>query len=333
MKKIIKVLVMSMMCMAILLTVTGCQNKGTQSSDNETEMSNASKENAANEQEGATRTISTVKGDVEVPAAPKRVLVDYIVGDVVALGVKPIALSTLNVSGNEATFEEEIEGLAFKDEIEGIQYIGWGYDPETVMALEPDLIILSWSDEEYEDLSKIAPTVYIPYGEMTTEERVMMVGETLNKKEEAKQVLNEFNTKVEQSVQLLKSAGVYDKFVTVAQYSDGQAWVAGNKHAVGMLLYDAMGFPVSDKIQTYIIDADKYWGDISLEVLPEYVGDYFIHLGEYPEDWGSNEIINSIPAIKSGRTFSLAGELTWYTDIYSSSRLVDKITAELTSLK
>lgn len=267
-----------------------------------------------------TRTVRTVKGEVEVPAYPKRVLVDYLVGDVIAMGVKPIALSTLDT---------DTEGTAFETEVEGIEYIGWGYDPETVMALEPDLIILSWSDEGYEELSKIAPTVYVPYGEMTTQERVMFIGEALNKEEEARQVLNDFQAKVDKSIQSLKDAGVYNKYVTVAQYADGQAYVAGNKHAVGMLLYSMMGFPVLEKVQTDIIDEDKYWGNISLEVLPAYVGDYFIHLGDYPEDWETNEVINSIPTIKDGKTLPLSSQLTWYSDIYSASALVDKITSEL----
>ncbi|MDF2511213.1 MAG: hypothetical protein K0S04_1079 [Herbinix sp.] len=329
MKKINKMLLLALLGITLLFITTGCQRSETsETSETDAVTSTSAPTQAETEsrnvqEESGTRIVSTVMGDIEVPANPKRVLVDYIVGDVVAMGVKPIALSTLDT---------DLEGTAFEKEVEGLEYIGWGYDPETVMALEPDLIILSWSDEGYEELSKIAPTIYIPYGEMTTEERVMLVGEALNKAEEARQVLNDFDTKVEQSIQSLKDAGVYDKFVTVAQYSNGQAYVAGNKHAVGRLLYDTMGFPVLEKVQTDIIDADKYWGDISLEVFPEYVGDYFIHLGDYPEDWETNEIINSIPTMKEGKTFTLNTQLTWYSDIYSASALVDKITSQLIAL-
>lgn len=326
MKRINKKLLLALLGITLLFITTGCQRSETSKADAITstpEPTQAETESKDEQEESGTRTVSTVMGDIEVPANPKRVLVDYIVGDVVAMGVIPIALSTLDTN---------IEGTAFEKEVEGLEYIGWGYDPETVMELEPDLIILSWSDEGYEELSKIAPTVYIPYGEMTTEERVMLVGEALNKAEEARQELNDFDAKVERSIQSLKDAGVYDKFVTVAQYSNGQAYVAGNKHAVGMLLYDTMGLPVLEKIQTDIIDADKYWGDISLEVFPEYVGDYFINLGDYSEDWETNEIVNSIPTIKEEKTFILKTELTWYSDIYSASALVDKITSELIAL-
>lgn len=335
-KRVNKLIVSALLGISLVLT-TGCQKADTTVREVATVTQAAiqeesSSENKDTQEESGTRIVSTVKGDVEVPANPQRVLVDYIVGDVVAMGVKPIALSTLDVSGEPSTFESEIKGLAFKNEIEGLKYIGWGYDPEAVMALEPDLIILSWSDEGYEDLSKIAPTVYIPYGEMTTEERVMLVGDALNKEEKAGQVLSDFNAKVEQSAQALKDAGIYDEYVTVAQYSGGQAWVAGNKHAVGKLLYDSIGLPILDKVQTDIIDVDKYWGEISLEVFPGYIGDYFIHLGDYPKDWETNEIIGSVPAMKEGKTFSLDGSLTWYTDIYSASALVDKITSELITL-
>lgn len=327
MKKINKIFLVSLLGITLLFITTGCQKSKTSETNTVTitpvPTLTASTEGQYTQEEKGIRTVSTVKGDVEVPANPKRVLADYIVGDVVALGVKPIALSTL---------EGGLKGTAFEKEVEGLEDIGWGYDPETVMALEPDLIILSWSDEGYEELSKIAPTVYVPYGEMTTEERVLLVGEALNKEEEARQALSDFDAKVEQSIQSLKAAGVYDKFATVAQYTNGQIYVAGNKHAVGKLLYELMGFPVPEKVQTDIIDADEYWGDISLEVFHEYVGDYFIHLGDYQEDWKTNEIINSIPAIKEGRTFALNTQLTWYSDIYSASALVDKITSELIAL-
>ncbi|MFV0504214.1 MAG: hypothetical protein ACK5LT_09655 [Lachnospirales bacterium] len=81
--------------------------------------------------------------------------------------------------------------------------------------------------------------------------------------------------------------------------------MAGNKHGVGTTLYDIMGLPVLPNIQENIIDEDIYWGQISYEVFPEYVGDYFISLGDYPKDWESNSVINSIETIRQGRTFVL----------------------------
>ncbi|WP_438347007.1 hypothetical protein ACP8HI_14885 [Paenibacillus sp. FA6] len=49
---------------------------------------------------------------------------------------------------------------------------------ESVMMLNPDLILVIGEDY-VEKLSKIAPTVFIPYGDMTQDERITFIGEVL----------------------------------------------------------------------------------------------------------------------------------------------------------
>lgn len=230
MKKIKKLL--SIIICGVFLFGTGCSNQNTSAENQDAEniSTTENQETQATEeitdteieQVPETKIISTSKGYVEIPTDPQRVLVDYIVGDVVALGVKPIALSTLNTV-DENNVSETIGQLAFGEGLEDLKYIGWGFDPETAMSLEPDLIILSWSDEGYEDLSKIAPTVYVPYGELTTEERVNFVGEILSKEDEAKEIIDAYNQKAADAYDVLANAGIADKFVTVAQLDDGQA--------------------------------------------------------------------------------------------------------------
>lgn len=267
-----------------------------------------------------TRTISTVKGDVEVPNNPQRVVVDYLVGDVVALGVTPLGVARAARGETEPVFANQIKDA-----------INIKAEPEDVMTLEPDLIILAWGDENYEDLSKIAPTIYVPYGDMTTEERIHFIGDVLNKQEEAKAVLNAYAEKIDEAKLALQNAGLSDVTITMGEFGDGSNYIAGDKHAVGELVYNELQMKVPSKIQTDIIDADKYWGDISMEVLAAYIGDYLISIGdtEIPAD---NAVWKSLPAVEHNRIVAVGSSLSWSTDIMTSSALIDHIVNQLLKL-
>ncbi|SLJ88238.1 MULTISPECIES: AraC family transcriptional regulator [unclassified Paenibacillus] len=274
----------------------------------------------ASEAVSQTRTISTVKGDVKVPNNPQRVVVDYLVGDVVALGVTPLGVARAARDGKEAVFANQITDS-----------IKVAMEPEDVMTLEPDLIILAWGDENYEDLSKIAPTIYVPYGDMTTEERIHFIGDVLNKQEEAKAVLSAYAGKIEEAKLALQNAGLSDVTITMGEFSDKSNYIAGAKHAVGDLVYNELKMKAPSKVQTDIIDSDKYWGDISMEVLAAYIGDYLIAIGDtkVPTD---NTVWKSLPAVQHNRIVTVGTSLSWSTDIMTSSALIDHIVNQLLTM-
>lgn len=135
--------------------------------------------------EAQTRIISTVKGDIAVPTSPQRVVVLYLLGDVLALGIKPIGVSDVS------------EGAAFEDELKDVQKLGTWFEasPEAILALNPDLIIVP-SEETYEALHQIAPTVLVPYEKMSTEERVSFIGQVVGKEDQAKELFTDFHKKL-----------------------------------------------------------------------------------------------------------------------------------------
>ncbi|MFD2878728.1 hypothetical protein ACFTAO_26435 [Paenibacillus rhizoplanae] len=162
-----------LLCFTIVLSACSSGNAGSNAAGNAspsptsspaaTATATTSPDNTA--AEAQTRTISTVKGDVEVPADPQRVVVLYLLGDVLALGIKPIGVSDVS------------EGAAFENELKDVQKLGTWFEasPEVVLSLEPDLIIVP-SEETYAALHDIAPTVLVPYEKMTTDERVGFIG-------------------------------------------------------------------------------------------------------------------------------------------------------------
>ena len=274
--------------------------------------SNSSNINKKSEAEPNTRKVRTVKGDIEVPTNPKRVAVSCYQGDLLALAVKPIAT------------EKPKEESAFKNELAGVAIIE-KWEPEEVMELDPDLLIVV-KEEDYEKLNKIAPTILIPFGELTTEERVTLIGEAVGKQEEAKKVIDNFKQKVKDSKEKLDKAGVMDKTFTLIESDSGKTlMIFGNKYGRGgEIFYDYLDLKAPDIIEKEIIDADQY-RELSLEALPEYCGDYVIN-----STWGGpniladNDIWNNIKAVKEGRVIKTSGELYFYADIYSMNVQLDK---------
>ncbi len=264
--------------------------------------------------EEAVRTVSTVRGDVEVPANPKRVVITYGMGDILALGVKPVA--TYNAEGK--AYEKEVEGLLIWEK----------FEPEEIMQYDPDLILVI-SEEKIDEFSKIAPTVYIPFTNLSMEERITFLGEVLNKKEEASKVLSDFKEKITDAKEQLASKGIMDKKFSIFESSqNGGIWVYGDKWGRGGdLIYSQLGFKALDVIQNEIIGKDQY-REISLESIKDYAGDYIIFSGEVGK-LENNSVWKSIPAVKEGHVIPVDFTLFFDIDIYSSRVQLDYIMDKL----
>ncbi|MCK6077317.1 AraC family transcriptional regulator [Paenibacillus silvae] len=291
-------------------------NSGNQAVTSET----GSKVNKDNE----TRTVSTIKGDVIVPANPKRVVVLYLQGDVIALGVKPIATSDV------------YDGAAYKSELEGVNSLGTWFEPnpEAVIDLNPDLIIVP-SEETYNILKNIAPTVYIPYEKMTTEERLHSIASIFGKEKEAEVLINDLNSKVEESKKTLADAGILDKTISIIEGGlKGMVVVESKQFGRGsQAVYEYLEMKAPKVVQDKIDVASEAAGStISMEVLPEYVGDYvFRSVYDGADNLTDNPVWNSIPAVKEGRLIEIDFDFFYYSDIYSINKQLDFVVDKLLS--
>ncbi|EGL20121.1 MULTISPECIES: AraC family transcriptional regulator [unclassified Paenibacillus] len=269
-----------------------------------------------------TRIVSTVKGDVVVPAEPKRVVVLYMLGDVVALGVNPVGIS------------EIYDGAAFSEQLKGVQSLGhWDEaNPEAVLSLEPDLIIVS-SENSYKKLKDIAPTVFIPADQITTEARIQKLGEIFGKKKEADQFMEAFNDKVKASREKLQAAGILDKTVSIVEGERKGMMVIESKHygRGSQIVYDYLGMKAPEIIQKKIdLAKDVESETVSLEVIPQYIGDFVLRsTWEGMDNLMDHPVWNRIPAVKAGRIIEAPFGLFYYTDLYSLSAQLDYVTNSL----
>ena len=301
---------------------TPTTGEGTGASSNNSSTTVSSDTGSQTNKDNETRTVSTVKGDVVVPANPKRVVVLYLQGDVVALGIKPIATS------------EVFAGAAYKGELEGVNSLGAWFEPnpEAVIDLDPDLIIAP-SEETYTLLKDIAPTVYIPYEKMTTEERLQSIARIFGKEKEAETLITNLNSKVEESKKTLADAGILDKTVSIVEGGlKSMVVVESKQYGRGsQALYEYLGMKAPEVVQKKMDVVSEAGGsNLSMEVLPEYIGDYvFRSVYEGADNLTNDPIWSSIPAVKEGRLIEIDFEFFYYSDIYSVNKQIDFVVEHL----
>jgi len=272
----------------------------------------------------ATKTISTAKGDVEIPTNPKKVVVDYFMGDAVALGVKPVG-TTYIYKG--AYFEDELKGVP---SINGDNSYG-EYSMEKIAALKPDLIITAF-DNDFDKLSKIAPTVFVDYTNMSTEERLNLIGEALGKEDKVDVVLADLEKEVEKSKATLKEAGILDKTVSLFETSQKAVYVYGDKQGRGGdILYNLLGMKAPEIVEKDIIGGEQ-WRSISFEVLADYIGDY-VMIGGWEEDpmdtVGNIPVWKNTEAIKNNHVIEYNSNAFIYQDIYSTKSQLKEVVNSL----
>lgn len=273
------------------------------------------------------RTVETVKGKIEIPNEPKRVVIDYFVGDALALGVEPVG-TTYIYKGS--VFEEDLKDVP---SINGDDAYGQ-YSMEAVTKLKPDLII-TYSEADYDNLSKIAPTVLVDYLNMSTAERITWMADVLNKKEEGKKLLADFNQEVAGYKQQLQDAKISNKTITLMETYSKELFVYGNKQGRGgEVLYDLLELKAPEVVQKEIINGEQY-RSISLEAINEYAGD-MIMIGGWQEDpmdlVGNNSVWNSTPAVKNQKVITYDSSAYIYQDILSTKEQLKNITQSILAL-
>jgi len=301
------------------------QESGKTASEPQTEEPQSSeqpvKESA--KEEPATRVVSTIKGDVEVPNRPERIVALYMIGDVLSFGITPVGISDV------------YEGAAFWDQIDGITTLGEWFKPnqEAIIALNPDLILVP-SDETYEALRKIAPTVLINAFEQSPEATIAELGEVLGRQEQAAQLTADFQDKMESGRQKLDAAGLLDKTVTIVEGGSKNVMftVASLDYGRGsQAIYRHLGLKAPELVQRQI---DKNTANpdeegslsLSFEILEDYIGDYVFRSSyEGMVDLSGNPLWTGIPAIKEGRLIEAPFGFCYYSDFYSLNKQIDYI--------
>ncbi|MBS4209323.1 ABC transporter substrate-binding protein [Bacillus sp. FJAT-50079] len=248
------------------------------------------------QQADGTRDFDTVKGVVEIPKKPMRIVTDFYGGELLSVDA--------NVVGVEPT---AFDNPFIKDLLKDATDIGQPINPEKVLELDPDLIVVMY-DDQYEQLSEIAPTIHIPYGTATNiYETVKLFGDITGNDKEAEEFIRKFDQKAEEGRKQL--SGIVDPEATFGIYEltdKGDLWIFGdNAGRGGQALYNALKLKMPHKNKN-----EEQTLQLSMEVLPEYAADYMFLTTYDPENKGealknlkASSVWQGLDAIKNNLIF------------------------------
>jgi iron complex transport system substrate-binding protein len=188
-------------------------------------------------------------------------------------------------------------------------------DFEKIAEIAPDLIIISGRQTEaYEELSKIAPTIYL--GVDTTrymesfKENVKTLGEIFGKEEEASQEL----TTIEEEINSLKESVDPEKTGLIVLASGGKISAFGPDSRFG-LIHDVFGVTAVDTE----LEISKHGQSISNEYIVEKNPDYLFVVdrdavtgeGSTAQTTVENDLVKQTTAYKEGNVIYLDPNY-WY---------------------
>ncbi|NBD24695.1 ABC transporter substrate-binding protein [Paenibacillus glycinis] len=289
--------------------------------------------NARQTDAAATRTVNTTKGEIEIPADPQRIVAGYYSGTLLALGIQPVGGSKEWWMGSPFLTKQEAS----------IADIGSPASAEKVLALKPDLIVINDTlSEEYDDLAKIAPTMFIAYESIKNiHDEVKQFGALMNRTKEAEAWEAEYDSKAEQAREKLKGK-VKPGMTAVLLEADGKtlAVMGDNYGRGGEVIYNALRFKAPDWVQKNVIDNGVQYQEISMEKLGEIANADYIFLSTYE---GTTEaqlkavtdssIWKSLPAVKQGHLIPLDYKTYFYFDPVSVLGQIDALTQTLLESK
>lgn len=289
---------------AAALVVTGC------GSDDDT-AENAGSDGGSSSSGAFPVTVSTAFGDVEIEEEPTRV-VALGWGDAetaLALGVQPVGASDWLAFGGEGVGPWS-EGL-YDEAPEIIDTL----EPslEAIAALEPDLILDTKSDgtqERYDLLSQIAPTVGMPEGaeayQTAWDEQLELVGQALGRTDRADELAAEVSQAYEDA------AAEHPEFegteVAVAAFtSEGfGAYVQGDARVD---LMEELGFVNEPAIQEQA--TDNFFVPVSEEQVSLLDAELTVAFPIYVEatEFTANPLWQALPSVQEGRAVVLEDDV------------------------
>jgi len=135
--------------------------------------------------------VTHARGTTEVPDAPQRVVVlePLELDTAVALGVTPVG----------AAVASNVAGVPAYLGVEGVTPVGTVPEPdlEAIAALTPDLILGTESRHSrlYEQLSAIAPTVFMATQSDPWQQNALLIGDALGKQTQTQDLLSAFTAR------------------------------------------------------------------------------------------------------------------------------------------
>ncbi|MBE7320037.1 ABC transporter substrate-binding protein [Staphylococcus epidermidis] len=258
---------------------------------------------------------------IKVPKHPKRVAVmnAFYVGDVIKLGIKPVAVP-------EFTKNSSVLAPYLKD----TKLVG-DNDVEQVLKAKPDLIIADSSDKNIKKYEKIAPTVSYTYTKYNYKSILKEIGKLVGEEKKASTWIDKWDkTTQNDKTEIKKKVG--NSTASVFELYAKQIYIFQKNWGRGLdIVHDAFGMPMT-KTYKQKIDSNKAGYDtISSEDISNYAGDY-IFLCKSSNSKTSIENSNlwdNLKAVKQHHVITYKAEDYQFTDPITLDALRKKLKSEI----
>ncbi len=278
--------------LVFVLIISACSNGSTD------------KDKGKSEKKSGTITYESQNGPVKVPADPKRVVVlSSFAGNVMALDVNIVGVDAWSKANPRWT-----DKLKDAEEVTDESL-------EKIIELNPDLIIGLDNVKNLDKLKEIAPTVVYTYGKVDYLTQHIEIGKLLNKEKEAQAWVDDFKDRAAQVGEDIKAKIGADTTVSVIEKFDKQLYVYGNNWGRGTeILYQEMKLKMPKKVEENALKPGYF--AISLEVLPEFMGDYviFSKFDQTDTSVEKTETYKNIPAVKNQHVYEVNGSEFYFND-------------------
>lgn len=305
--KVLKAIVAT--CMTAMMFV-GCASNGTANEDKTTEN---------------TVTVTDVRGDVEIPADPQRIVDLSGNSDILSI----LGYDVVGTANSDAYDYTKFPSY-LEETLKGAEILGYSMqdtmDVEAVMNLNPDLIVISTVQEKmYDALSEIAPTVMIQLEALNWKDDVRALGKVFGKEDVANEWIANYEAKAKEAGDKIKAEYGEDTTYLSFLASGGQFFIFDGA-GFGDVLYNDMGLakPAGMPEQTDIsLPVVTYEGLAAIQ--SDYI--FVIATDEDLAQLEANSIWNNLPAVKNGNVVVLESS-PYFNQGYSSigrEILVDEI--------
>lgn len=282
---------------------------------------------------GATRTVDTAMGKVEVPAEPERVVVldTAELDSALTLGVTPVGATRADVESGFLSYLPD-------EKVKGIEDVGTIAQPnlEAIAGLDPDLILTSKvrDAERYDELKQIAPTVMTETTGYPWKENFTLHAKALGKTEKAAEVEAAYEDKVAEVTEALggpdKAAAISTSVVRFVEGADTRIYA--DKNYIATILED-VGLGRPDIIEE---SEDGFMVEVSPEQVDKADADvlFYTSYGD-PAKSGEEKALDSplwknMKAVESGNAFRIDDEL-WIQGIgyTAAGKILDELRGHL----
>ena len=272
-----------MLCMLLVTLgfVSGCQGRQEASSSDK------------------TITVRDAKGEVAIPAEPKRIVDLSGNSDILSL----LGYSVAGTANSDAYDYTQLPTY-LQEPLQGAKILGYSMqdtmDIEGILELHPDLIIISGVQEKmYEQLKKIAPTLMVELAQTDWRQDVNTFARMMQQEDRAASWLKSYDEKAKKAGAAVRKANGEDTTYLALLASGGQLFVF-DAAGIGSVLYEDMGLkkpanmPRQDSISLPVI---------SYEGLADLDADHLIVVGTDADMKAlkKNSIYKSMQVVKNNR--------------------------------